>query len=158
MEIVSYDLKDSYEVTAFFREIFKEFGWEERPFDHMDKPHLLFHIPEKGLLLVAKDAGRVVGTAGVILLDKTEGLIKRFYITKTHRGTGLAQQLLGELMIKAKSFGINKLILDVSKDNSRAIRFYEKNGFLRMSVDPQDSWPESKLQETHVYFYKLIAS
>ena len=42
MKIVHYKFKDSGGVSSFFREIFKELGWEERPTDHMTKPHLLF--------------------------------------------------------------------------------------------------------------------
>lgn len=54
MQIVSYDIKDSQAVATFFREIFKENGWTERPSDHMNEPNLLFHLPSNGLLLLVK--------------------------------------------------------------------------------------------------------
>lgn len=102
MEIVDYDVKDSQAVAELFREIFDELGFHERPSDYMDQPHLLFHLPDNGALLLVKEDGRVIGTAGIILLTKTDALMKRFCLKKTHRGTGIAQKLLDELMNKAK--------------------------------------------------------
>lgn len=61
--------------------------------------------------------------------------------------------MLDELILHAKKLGITKLVLDVSKNNPRAIRFYEKNGFMPTTVEPRDDWPESKEPETHMYFY-----
>lgn len=156
MKIVPYETKNSSSVATFFREIFGEIGWKERESDHMDEPHILFHLPENGILLLVKEDDKVIGTAGIFLLNKTEGLMKRFYIDKTYRGSGIAKQLLEEIMSKAKSTGLKKIFLDVSKNNVRAVRFYEKNGFLKTSVKPQESWPESYLPETHFYFYKMI--
>src|SRR3990172_5314235 len=112
MSIIPYKTKDSTPVASFFREIFRELGWEERDSDHMDKPHLLFHLPDKGTLFIVKE--------------------------------------------KDKLLGLKQLILDVAKDNPRAIRFYEKNGFIKTQVTPQEGWPESFTPETHYFFYKLI--
>lgn len=156
MEIVPYDVKDSQSVAAFFREIFDEWGWKERPSDHMDEPHMLFHLPNKGALLLVKENGIVIGTAGIILLNKSDALMKRFYIRKAHRGSGIAHRLLDELTTKTKSLGAKRIILDVSKNNHRAIRFYEKTGFLPTVVAPQEGWPESHMPKTHFYFYRPI--
>ncbi len=156
MEIVPYRKKDSTLVASFFREIFKEMGWVERESDYMDEPHLLFHLPDKGLLLLVKDNNRVIGSAGVIVLSKSEGLVKRFYISKSQRGSGIAGKLLNVLINKSLLMGLKKLILDVRKTNIRAIRFYEKNGFKQTSVTPIDGWPESFSPDTFNYYFKII--
>lgn len=156
MEILSYSSQDSVQVTTLFREIFKEKGWTERPSDYMDEPHLLFHLPNNGLLLVAKDNNKVIATGGLIFLSESEGLLKRFYLSKLYRGTGVAQKLLTELEKKANKIGLNKIILDVSKNNARAIRFYEKSGFIKTQVDPRKDWIESSEPETYFYFYKEV--
>jgi RimJ/RimL family protein N-acetyltransferase len=156
MEIVPYNIQDSQHVAAFFREIFKEWRWTERPSDHMDEPHRLFHLPDEGALLLVKENNIVIGTAGVIMLRNTDALIKRFYLAKVYRGSGIAKNLLNELIKQAESLGSKKLILDVSKENERATHFYEKNKFLRTDVTPQEGWPESFTPETHYYFYRLI--
>lgn len=156
MQIVRYEFKDSALVASFFREIFTEMGWVERLSDHMDEPHHLFHLPDGGLLLLILENNEVIGTGGVIVLPKSEGLIKRFYIKHTHRGTGIAGKLLDELIAKSKRFGIKKLILDVRKTNGRAIRFYEKNGFVQTSVTPIEGWPESLSPDKFNYYCKII--
>jgi len=156
MKIISYNSNDKYNVAIFFREIFKESNWEETKSDYIDEPDLLFHLPNKGVLLLVKENNIIIGTAGIILINNNDGLIKRFYIKKENRGTGIAQKLLKKLIIEGKSLGIKKIILDVSKNNSHAIHFYEKSGFLPTKVIPQKNWPESYLSETHFYFYKPL--
>lgn len=158
MQITSYKTSDAKAVASFFRNVFAEMGWKERVSDHMDAPHILFHLPDHGALMLVKEHDKVVGTAGIILRTKTEGLIKRFYIEKPHRGAGIAQLLLQALIKLALSLGVTKLILDVSKNNARAVRFYEKNGFQRTSVTPQKNWPESNMPDTHYYYYMQITT
>lgn len=157
MEIVHYKKDDSKRVAKFFREIFNELGWEERESDYMDEPHRLFHLHDNGVLLLAKINKKIIGTGGIILLTPAEGLMKRFYIARDRRGTGIAQKLLHEIIKKSKLFGVKKIILDVSKKNSRAIRFYEKSGFTRMDTSPRNGWTESFTPEGYFYFYKEIA-
>ncbi|MBI2617548.1 GNAT family N-acetyltransferase [Candidatus Gottesmanbacteria bacterium] len=82
--------------------------------------------------------------------------MKRFYISQKYRGIGIAQKLLEELIKEAKAQGVKKIILDVSKDNPRAVRFYEKSGFTRTTVTPDERWIESFQAETYYYFYKGI--
>ena len=156
MEIIHYKKRDSKAVAAFFREIFKELGWEERESDYMNEPHKLFHLHDNGVILLVKIDNKLIGTAGIILLSPSEGLMKRFYINSEHRGTGVAQKLLHELIKKARLLGVKKIVFDVARDNGRAIRFYEKSGFTRMHTTPRDGWTESFTPEGFFYFYKLI--
>jgi RimJ/RimL family protein N-acetyltransferase len=156
MQIIPYQDTDTEAVASLFRKIFLEMGWEEHLSDHMDTPHVLFHLPDKGILLIAKDGETVVGTAGIILLSETEGLIKRFYLENTYRGSGIAQELLDELTRSAASLGVKKLFLDVRRNNSRAIGFYKKNGFQLTSVTPRTDWPESNTPEIRYFFHKTI--
>lgn len=157
LDIRPYRKLNSKPVASFFREIFAEMGWSERESDYMDEPHRLFHLPNKGLLLIVKDNGEVVGTAGVIFLNNNEGLMKRFYIKKILRGSGIAGKLLEKLIENARSKGINKLILDVRNTNGRAIRFYEKNGFQMTKVEPLEGWPESFSPDSFNYYFKIIS-
>ncbi|MGH7246066.1 MAG: GNAT family N-acetyltransferase [Candidatus Levyibacteriota bacterium] len=156
MEFVSFQSKDVPAVVSFFREIFQESGWKEEPSDYIDHPDVLFHVPNNGFLLLVKEDGELIGTAGVIKMNDTEGLLKRFYVKKSYRDSGIAQQLLNHVITEAKVHSVTKLILDVSKNNIPAIKFYEKSGFLQTAVVPEKDWPESNFPETHLYFYKVI--
>ncbi len=51
------------------------------------------------------------------------------YVREEERGTGVACDLLDCLTRHARSIGIRQLELGVNADNSRAIRFYEREGY-----------------------------
>lgn len=65
------------------------------------------------------------GVAGVITLDGN--YVDQFFVAPEYWGTGVAKALLDEIKARVR-FSLN---LDVNADNQRAIRFYEKNGFVR---------------------------
>lgn len=45
------------------------------------------------------------------------------------RGSGLAEVLLGRVLLGAMNDGMKKLLLEVDKRNQAAVRFYRKHGF-----------------------------
>ncbi len=79
--------------------------------------------------LVAKDGARVVGFAGFGEHNANTGELFALYVLKEYRGTGVAQSLLRAVLEKLSAYP--SIGLWVLKENPRAIRFYEKNGFVR---------------------------
>ena len=80
----------------------------------------------------------VVGVAQMNFNTTEEGLttskpvkLDRLYIQPTEQGGGLAALLLQDAEEEAKKRGYNGLWLGVWENNARAIRFYEKMGFVR---------------------------
>jgi ribosomal protein S18 acetylase RimI-like enzyme len=80
----------------------------------------------------------VVGVAQLNFNTTEEGLttskpvkLDRLYIQSTEQGGGLAATLLQVAEEEAKKRGCNGLWLGVWENNARAIRFYEKMGFVR---------------------------
>ena len=80
----------------------------------------------------------IVGVAQLNLNTIEEGLItsnpvelNRLYILPTEQGGGLAASLLQAAEVEAKNRGHNGLWLGVWENNARAMRFYEKMGFIR---------------------------
>lgn len=55
--------------------------------------------------------------------------INTFWVTERYRGQGLADVLMDVAVDWAKREGFGRLSLHVWKDNSRAVRFYERQGF-----------------------------
>jgi len=153
MEIVPFSKKDQQETAAFIRSITQEMGWPEVP------PHLLnnladyFNIPTDGFLFLVKQNNTIIGMGGCITLQTHESLIKRFYIAKDYRGTGIASQLLEKIIRTAKTANVSRIVIDVAKKNSRAIRFYEKNGFVQYKQLPVTDWQESNHPEIFNYYY-----
>lgn len=55
--------------------------------------------------------------------------VARFYVDSRWQGRGLAPRLMDACVSEAQSSGCDVLWLGVWKENARAIRFYEKQGF-----------------------------
>jgi RimJ/RimL family protein N-acetyltransferase len=56
--------------------------------------------------------------------------IVAIYLTKPYWGTCVGQRMMDFAIAEIKRLGYSKVMLWVFKDNSRARRFYEKNGFV----------------------------
>ncbi|MFN3298647.1 MAG: GNAT family N-acetyltransferase [Sediminibacterium sp.] len=63
------------------------------------------------------------------LIDEAAFEIERIYILKEYFGKGLGQFILDHAIIIGKAHQPTFIWLGVWEKNSRAIRFYEKNGF-----------------------------
>lgn len=153
MEIVPFSSQDQSATAAFMRVIYEEMGWPDQPEDKLDDLSNFFHLPHDGALLLIKKEDKVVGTGGFVRLTEKDLLLKRFYIAETLRGSGIAQELWSRLLEHMKSFGATRVVLDVRKTNTRAIRFYEKNGFVQYEQEPIKGWEESNYPERQSFYY-----
>lgn len=59
--------------------------------------------------------------------------LKRFYLDFSQHGKGIAADMMDLVFQTAKDLGYKKIWLGVWEKNDRAIRFYKKNGFRRVS-------------------------
>lgn len=156
MEILLFHHDDQQATARFMRDIFEEMGWGELS-AKVDDLATFFHIPAgEGFLFIVKDNSAIVGTGGCVQLDAQDGLIKRFYLHKDYRGKDLANELLQTIVTKAKSLGMSRMVIDVSKNNARAINFYTKHGFRLYHPQPVALWPESSQSEIFNYYYLFI--
>jgi ribosomal protein S18 acetylase RimI-like enzyme len=71
-----------------------------------------------------------VGPAQTELQDDKALEIERIYVLSAFHGQAVGQRLYEEAMWLAKELGIRYVWLGVWEENSRAIRFYAKNGFV----------------------------
>jgi GNAT superfamily N-acetyltransferase len=85
-----------------------------------------------GTLWVAEDTEKIVGTIAVVPTTPDGSWeIARMYMTRTVRGTGLAQRLLDTAEAHARAHGATRLCLHSDTRFDRAHRFYEKSSYLR---------------------------
>ncbi len=75
------------------------------------------------VIVVAERHGVLIG---FVTVDPKSGYLDQIVVAPEHWGTGVAGALLGE----AKRLSPSRLQLLVNKENARAIRFYEKHGFV----------------------------
>jgi putative acetyltransferase len=80
---------------------------------------------------------------GFVTID-TEGYLDQLVVAPHHWGSELATRLVDE----AKRLSPASITLLVNDDNFRAIRFYEKNGFVQAGrdVNPVSGRPVLKMQ------------
>ena len=98
---------------------------------------------------VAWDADKLVGAAEVFpasffnleVSDPDKHGILGILIRKSHRGIGLAQQLMDKLIEGSIHYGFNKIELDVFKSNIRAIKLYNTYNFRWVSDGDEVTLP-----------------
>jgi ribosomal protein S18 acetylase RimI-like enzyme len=58
-------------------------------------------------------------------------VLNEIYVRPEHRGTGLADELMDEAVALARDqdLPLDRLVLDVDRENDRAQAFYERHGF-----------------------------
>ncbi|HYZ48015.1 MAG TPA: GNAT family N-acetyltransferase [Sphingomonas sp.] len=58
--------------------------------------------------------------------------LSQLYVTREHRGNGVAQTLMDWAIGSARAEGADELLLTVWEENHRAMRFYQKLGFVHV--------------------------
>jgi putative acetyltransferase len=77
----------------------------------------------KASIMIAERAGEVLG---FMTIDPATGYLDQIVVAPEGWGSGVSETLLAE----AKRICPQKIELHVNQDNARAIRFYEKHGFV----------------------------
>jgi len=76
----------------------------------------------------------LIGTIALIKFDKKEAAIRKMFVKKEYRGKefSIAQKLLDTLIQYAKENEINDIYLGTISKLEAALRFYERNHFVRI--------------------------
>jgi len=119
-----------------------------------DRPDLLkiseIYQVNKGNFWIAVEKEKVVGTIGLRAYGNNRGYLKRMYVDKSFRGTGLASELLYTLVKFAKKNNYKEIFLTTFETMIAANKFYSKMGFKRI-----DSLPEDMPSFGDTVFYKI---
>ncbi|MFG3597523.1 GNAT family N-acetyltransferase [Bradyrhizobium sp. RDI18] len=97
-------------------------------------------VPKAEIVVAEQEAGALVG---FVTVDR-EGYLDQLVVAPEHWGSGVAHRLVEE----AKRISPKRVTLLVNKDNARAIRFYERNGFVHAGedVNPTSGRPVLKME------------
>ncbi|HEX8617769.1 MAG TPA: GNAT family N-acetyltransferase [Thermoanaerobaculia bacterium] len=90
--------------------------------------------PNQAVLLVERDG--VLLAYAHLRISENEVEIARFYVDRAHHGEGIAQELMQHAIDVARERGAKRVWLGVWERNPRAIRFYEKCGFVDFGSHP----------------------
>jgi GNAT superfamily N-acetyltransferase len=87
---------------------------------------------------IALEGNDVVGTIALADYGNGRGYLKRMYIGRQFRGTGLASALLETLLEFAKKNGYKEIYAGTVEKMVAANKFYQKHGFGRITAVPED--------------------
>ena len=108
-------------------------GWRDGHLGHVPDELLAVRTPEsfgeRASQRVADTAVALVGNAvaGFVMVDDDE--VEQVYVSRNHRGTGVAAILLAEAERLVAVQGHGRAWLAVATGNDRARRFYARNGW-----------------------------
>lgn len=81
--------------------------------------------------IATSNEGRLLGTCGVIPLEGGVYELRKMYLDPSSRGVGLGSRMLDVAVAWAREHGATMIVLDTIESMTRAISFYEQNGFIR---------------------------
>lgn len=156
MQIVQFTSEDQGKTVEFMKQIYQEMHWYKHPLTGVDNLKKEFKIPHNGMLFLVKNQNVILGTGGWIKINVNDALLKRFFIAKEVRGTGVANTLFNKLLEAAKTKNVSRILIDVSKNNSKAIHFFNTKGFKRYRQEPIEGWSESEMPDIFNYYFLTI--
>ncbi len=86
--------------------------------------------PPGGCLLLAMDGGLLAGCVAVRGLDPTTCEMKRLFVVPEYRGQRLGWRMVEEVVLRARSLGYARMLLDTLPEMAEAIRLYRTLGFV----------------------------
>lgn len=86
-----------------------------------------------GVFLVATHDDEPVACGALRPIDQQTTELKRMFVVQSHRGRGLAKEILRELENVAKTKGFNRILLETGDHQHAAMKLYESNGYHRIA-------------------------
>ncbi|WP_269432681.1 GNAT family N-acetyltransferase [Effusibacillus lacus] len=105
-------------------------------------PREIFLEGSKTMVIETEDS-RLAGFYNFIE-DETVLHLNVIVIDTPYQGTGVAESVMRELEQTARQRSCSEIRLNVQTNNSRAIRFYEKMGFVQVAAPFLNTIPMSK--------------
>ena len=93
-----------------------------------------FAAPTRHFVVALDDAQSIIGYAGVFAPGGAEADVLTVGVIPSHRGKGIARQLMGLITDWAKQQGSTAMMLEVKVDNLEAIGLYESLGYSKLNV------------------------
>ena len=138
-------VSDAAENLEFLRKVGAEtdnltFGAEGLPITVEAEKAFIEQLKDSrsGVMLVAKEDGRIVGNASLTRLPRRMSHRGELSVSvlRSHWNRGIGSLLMQELLTFAKENGFAMIDLQVRSDNQSAIHLYEKYGFQKLCKYP----------------------
>jgi N-acetylglutamate synthase-like GNAT family acetyltransferase len=131
IEIIAYQNAHQSGIDTMMKAIALEFNDNISPKPSNNTPI----VPDQ--YWVAINNNEIIGTVGVITLNKDFAILKRMMLKKKYRGKtlGISRSLLETVINWCENHNIKKLYLGTMTQFKAAQSFYSNNGFIRISEE-----------------------
>lgn len=110
------------------------FTLEPFDIDQLEHPEATI-LAKGGAILFAKMGDEIVGTVGVVPLEKNTCEMIKMGVSPVAQGKGVGLALGKAVMEQAKSMGFSKMVLYSNTVLSAALHLYEKIGFQKVDLE-----------------------
>ena len=93
-----------------------------------------FSSPTRHFVVAVDEAQSIIGYAGVFAPGGAEADVLTVGVVPSHRGKGIARQLMALITEWAKAQGSTAMMLEVKVDNAEAIGLYESLGYSKLNT------------------------
>ena len=107
---------------------------------------------EKGSVLVAKRGGNLLGYC-IFMNSADEGEIYKIAVDKSVQRQGIGSKVLENTISLLKELGAENIYLEVRKSNIKAIKLYEKFGFIKTG-ERKNYYPDNS-EDALLYILKM---
>jgi GNAT superfamily N-acetyltransferase len=97
--------------------------------DELLRLHDVFSAARRNAFWIVSLGDEIIGTFGIESRGPDTTELRRMYLDRPHRGTGLAQRMLHGAESHARELGFSRMILSTAEIQRAAIKFYRKNGY-----------------------------
>jgi len=107
---------------------------------------------ERNVTFVYDRAGAFEGMVSAFVGDDAETVcLVGMWVAPDLRGTGVARELVERVVEWSREHGRARVVLSVEGDNARAVRLYEKCGFVELDAPPPLPYEQRPGDRFYVY-------
>ncbi len=157
MKIITYQEKYKQQIIDLILHIQNEeakinLSLEEQP-DLLDIPN--YYEKDGGEFWLAVEDNTVIGTLALMNKGNSNGILKKGFVNKEHRKRGILTELYRTLLDYAIKNNIKQLMFDTPSVAADCHRFFEKEGYVRISKSEQPFEYEYPDRNSYLYLLKL---
>jgi ribosomal-protein-alanine N-acetyltransferase len=129
--MISYRVATAFDLPVFVsldKELFPYSPWSASQYKEE------FSSPTRHFVVAVDEAQSIIGYAGVFAPGGAEADVLTVGVVPSHRGKGIARQLMVLITDWAHKQGSTAMMLEVKVDNAEAIGLYESLGYSKLNT------------------------
>jgi ribosomal-protein-alanine N-acetyltransferase len=129
--MINYRVATAFDLPVFVsldKELFPYSPWSASQYKEE------FSSPTRHFVVAVDEAQSIIGYAGVFAPGGAEADVLTVGVVPSHRGQGIARNLMALITDWARNKGSTAMMLEVKVDNVEAIGLYESLGYSKLNI------------------------